>query len=258
MCTPSCSLHQSPHRLGARILRLSKRTHNPKTCAPSHSTRRAQIAWEYAIWDFQGPTFPKCVLPAAPSIKAHIAWEHASCDFQKGPTIPKPVLQATPLAEPRSLGSTQFGTFKVPHSQNVYSQLLPPSKPTSLGSTHLATFKKDPQSQNLCSKPLHSQSPDRLGVRNLGRPRAPNPKMCTPSCSLHQSPHRLGARILRLSKRTHNPKTCAPSHSTRRAQIAWEYAIWDDQGPQIPKCVLPAAPPIRAYIAWEYTSCDFL
>ena len=192
MCTPSCSPHQSPHRLGARILRLSKGTHKPKTCAPSHSTRRAQIAWEYAIWDDQGPQIPKCVLPAAPTIKAHIAWEHASCDFQKGPTIPKRVLQATPLAEPRSLGSTQFGTTKGPKSQNVYSQLLPPSEPISLGSTHLATFSR------VCAP---SCSPIRVQIVwehaffwTFKRPKyqqncAPSPKFP------YQSPDRLGARI---------------------------------------------------------------
>ena len=83
--------------------------------------------------------------------------------------------QLLPPSKPSSLGSTHFGTFKCPNSQNVYCQPLPPSRPRSLGSTHVGTFK-GPNLQNVHSQP--HQSPDRLGVSILELSRFQISKIC--------------------------------------------------------------------------------
>ena len=95
--------------------------------------------------------------------------------------------QLLPPWEPRSLGSTHFHTFRVPKSQNVYSQLSP-SEPALLGSAHFRTFKRPSQNVYCQLLPIRTQIAWEYALWDFQGAHA---KMCTTSCSPHQSSHRL-------------------------------------------------------------------
>ena len=161
--------------------------HHGKYCSTvsrQHSTAspiKAQVAWEYACWDFQGTKLPNALGsahfatfkgPNSQNVysqllrhrKAQIAelW-----DFQ-GPKLPKCMLQAAPAIKAKINWEHAFWDFlgpKLPkmllrHStaqiaweyarwyfqvlkfqKTVYLKQHPPSKPRSFGSKHFGNFK---------------------------------------------------------------------------------------------------------------------
>ena len=128
---------------------------------------KAQIVWEYILWDFhQSPDLlgvrilgrSKAQIPKMPPHQNQSLdrlgtsiLELSRAQTPKMPYSPlltPSQLRPIPLSEPNLRGSTYFGTFRGPRSQNVCSQLLPPSKRRSLGDTHFGLSRAQTKTPN--------------------------------------------------------------------------------------------------------------